>query len=105
MADPKPEKPRGRGYLGLIAPFAVVLLALAAWTVWWFVAANRIDARIDDTVRDLGRAGYKVTWRERSLTGWPFRSFVQFHDFRIQAPGGASLSAPELAAEANTYAL
>ncbi|HWE47652.1 MAG TPA: DUF2125 domain-containing protein [Caulobacteraceae bacterium] len=103
MSETNPKK-RG-GYVGLLAPFAVVLLALAAWTVWWLVVAHRVETESDAKVKELGKAGYTVVWRERHVSGWPFRTFVQFEDVRIDAPGGASLSAPEVAAEAETYAL
>jgi hypothetical protein len=103
MSEKQPKK-RG-GYLGLFAPFAVVALALAGWTVWWFVVAHGIETGVDDRVKALGRAGYTVVWRDRSISGWPFRTFVQFHDVRVDAPGGASVSAPELAAEAETFQL
>ena len=97
----EPRKPSAS--LGLLAPLAVVLLALAAWTVWWFVVAHRIEAGVDDRVKQLGRSGYTVAWRQRSITGWPFRTFVEFEDLRVDAPGGASVTAPELAAEAETF--
>ncbi len=104
MSENKTSKKRG-GYLGLFAPFALVLLALAGWTVWWFVVAHRIETGVDARVKQLGRSGYTVAWRTRSVTGWPFRTFVEFDDVRIDAPGGASVTAPELAAEAETFQL
>jgi hypothetical protein len=103
MSDKKTPK-RG-GYLGLFWPFALVILALAAWTVWWFVVAHKIETGVDQRVAELGRSGYTVAWRTRSVTGWPFRTFVEFDDVRIDAPGGASVTAPELAAEAETFQL
>jgi hypothetical protein len=101
--DPAPRK--RSSYLGLLAPFALVLLALAGWTVWWFVVAHRIETGVDERVKQLGRSGYAVVWRQRSVTGWPFRTYVEFDDARIDAPGGASVSAPELAAEAESFQL
>ena len=103
MSDKKPSK-RG-GYLGLFAPFAVVLLALAAWTVWWFVVAHKIETETDREVQALGKAGYTVAWRQRTISGWPFRTFVKFDGVYIAAPGGAAMGAQELAAEAETFQL
>jgi hypothetical protein len=96
---------RGRGYFGLILPFAAVLLALIAWTVWWFVVANGVETQTDRSAAELRQAGYAVSWRERSVTGWPFRTFVQFEDFRLAGPTGVGITSPEIGAEANTYAL
>lgn len=104
MSETKSPK-RSGGLLGLFAPFVLVLLALAGWTVWWFVVAHRIETGIDERVKQLGRSGYTVAWRQRTVTGWPFRTFVEFDDLRVDAPGGASVTTPELGAEAETYQL
>ena len=103
MSEQKPKK-RG-GYLGLFWPFALVLLALGAWSVWWFVVAHRIETGVDDQVKQLSRSGYTVAWRTRTVSGWPFRTYVEFDDVRIDAPGGAGVTTPELDAEAETLQL
>jgi hypothetical protein len=100
-------KPRRHGYLGLFAPITILVLVLAliAWTVWWFVVADRIQKGVDDEVRQLRRAGYTVMWSERDVSGWPFETFVRFQAFRIVTPAGAGVSAPELDADAETFVL
>ncbi len=103
MSDPKPR--RGRGYLGLLLPFILVLIALGGWTVWWFMVSHQIETRMDQEAQSLGRAGYAVSWRQRTIDGWPFRTFVTLKDVQVKTPAGAVLSAPELGGEANTYAL
>jgi hypothetical protein len=97
--------PRRTSYRGLYFPFAIVLVALAAWTVWWFVLANRIEAGVDRAAEDLRRAGYTVGWSRRSISGWPFRTFVKFEDVRLGAPSGHGVSIPLLGVEANSYDL
>jgi hypothetical protein len=103
MTDQK--QPKRGGYLGLFAPVAILAVALGAWTVWWFVVAHKVETGVDDQVKVLGRSGYTVVWRERTVSGWPFRTDVEFKDVRVDAPGGASVTAPELGAEAETFQL
>ena len=100
-----PTRPAKHSYAGLIVPFGLVLLALAAWSVWWFVVADRVAKETDRAAAELRAAGYTINWSERRVTGWPFRTFVRFRDFRVLTAGGHGLSAPVLGAEAQTYAL
>jgi hypothetical protein len=97
--------PRRANYAGLIVPFALLGAVLLAWTVWWFVVANRIEQGADRTAADLRAAGWQVNWRERGVSGWPFRTYLRFRDVRAVAPSGQGIEAPELGAEATTYAL
>jgi hypothetical protein len=103
MSDPKPRR-RG-GYLGLFLPFILVLLALGGWTVWWFMVAHEVETRMDKQAAELGRSGYAVSWRDREINGWPFRTNVDLKDVQVKTPSGAVLSAPELGGEAETYAI
>jgi len=90
---------------GLLFPFALLLVAAVLWTVWWFVVAGQAQGRIDRTAADLRRAGWQVSWSRREVTGWPFRTYVRFRDFRLAAPSGHAVAAPRLGAQAYTYAL
>jgi hypothetical protein len=99
-SDVKPVRRRS-----LYLPFLLVAMALAAWTVWWFILADQIEKQSDRVAAQMRTAGYKVSFAERSITGWPFRAFVQFRDVQIIAPSGHGFSAPRLAAEAEAYAI
>jgi len=103
MTETDPPKKANRA--GVVIPFGLVGLALIAWTVWWFVVAGRVEAQTDKSATSLRQSGYQVSWSKRDITGWPFRSFVQLKDVKIVAPIGYSITAPELGAEAETYAL
>ncbi|NEX95194.1 DUF2125 domain-containing protein, partial [Caulobacter sp. 17J65-9] len=91
--------------LGLILPFAIVGVLLAAWSVWWFVVAHKLETGMDAEVANLRRGGYQVSWTDRRVDGWPFRTFVQMQNVKIAAPSGHAIAMPRLHAEANTYAL
>lgn len=103
MTESAPPKKANRA--GIVVPFGLVGIALVAWTVWWFVVAGRVEAETDRSAASLRQSGYQVSWAKRDVTGWPFRSFVKLTDVKIVAPSGYSITAPELGAEAETYAL
>lgn len=89
----------------LYVPLGLVALAAAAWTLWWFVVAGEAARRTDAAAAELREADYRVTWTERRVDGWPYRTRVRFEDFGIVAPSGHALQAPELTAQAVSYAL
>lgn len=99
---PPPRKPRR---LGLYLPFALLVIAIIAWTVFWLWARGEARARMDAAVADLKSAGYAVSWKDRSLGGYPFRMDVTLTDVAVREPSGWALQAPDLEAEADMYAL
>ena len=100
------EPPRKRsGGLGLFLVLLLVAGVVGGWTWWWFQVAHQVEKGVDKGAADLRAAGYKVSWKTRSVSGWPFRTFVKFEDARIVGPSGHALFAPQFQAEANTYAI
>lgn len=85
------------------ALFGATVLVVLAWTVWWFVLARQVEARVDAAAADIQRAGYRMTWAERSVDGWPYRARLRFEGFRLAAPSGHAVAAPRLEAQANAY--
>jgi hypothetical protein len=107
---PAPDAPdrrpsRRASLLGLLIPFLILAVALGGWTWWWFAVAHEVERGLDRTAADFRQAGYRVSWKGRSVSGWPFRTFVRFEDFRVGAPSGHAFYAPKLHAEANAYQL
>lgn len=100
MTDATPARHSRRG---LIVPFAVVLVALAAWTGWWFYLVTQIEQRLDAQVARLEAQGWQVKHARVTTTGWPFRARVAVPHPDIVAPSGLGVAAPELVAEANAY--
>jgi hypothetical protein len=102
LHDPRPaRKPRR---LGLYAPFLLLLVALAGWTVFWLWARTQVQTRMDAAVADLNRAGYQIGWSHRGIGGYPFRMEVTLKDARVREPSGWALQTPLLEAEAYAYA-
>lgn len=105
MRDPATPDAAGRraGYSGLIIPFGLAAMTLLLWSIWWIVLAGRIGSRVDGAVADLRGHGYEVGYVKRTVSGWPFRTFVRFETLHLRAPSGQALDAAELGAEANAY--
>lgn len=99
---PPPRKPRR---LGLYLPFALLVIAIVAWTVFWLWARGEARVRMDAAVAALKSAGYEVAWKDRTLGGYPFRMDVTLTDVSVREPSGWALQAPDLEAEAYMYSL
>src|SRR5690606_28959594 len=98
---PPPRKPRR---LGLYIPFILLLLAVAAWTVFWFWARGEAATRMDAAAADLRTAGYEISWKDRGVGGYPFRLNMTLTEARIREPSGWGLEAPMLEAHAFMHA-
>lgn len=103
MPDPAGlRKPRR---LGLIAPFALLAVFMAAWSFVWVSLRTEALKRLDAEAAALRAAGAEVAWREAKVGGWPFRLDVTLTDLRLRDPSGWGLAAPRLEAEAYAYNL
>ncbi|MBX3476782.1 MAG: DUF2125 domain-containing protein [Brevundimonas sp.] len=100
MTDTPAPRHRRRG---LFAPLILVLLALAAWTGWWFWLSSQIEGRLQAQAQALRAQGWQVDYVSGGLTGWPFRTRLALDHVKIVAPSGHALAAPQLVAEANAY--
>ncbi len=99
---PQPGKPRR---WGLFAPFIALAIAAAAWSGFWVMARDRLGAGLDTAAANLTAAGYPLTWKDRTIGGYPFRMDVTLTEVRAGAPGGWALEAPRIDAEANAFSL
>lgn len=103
LPDPAPaRKPRR---LGLYAPFLLLLVAAIGWTGFWFWLRSETSARLETAAAELRGAGYEVSWKQRTLGGYPFRMDVALVEPRIREPSGWALEAPRLEAEAFLHGL
>ena len=88
---------------GLVIPFAIVGVLLAAWTGWWFWLSGKVEEQVAVQTQSLRDAGWQVTHEPVSVTGWPFRVRIAFPAANVTAPSGHGVSTPELVAEANAW--
>jgi len=100
MTEAPPTK---RRRIGVFAPTVAVAILIAAWTVWWFIAAQRVEAAFHAQADALAKQGYRVSTAPYSVKGYPYRLAVDLHDVSIVAPTGRGFKAPELDIEANAY--
>jgi len=101
-AKPRPAKP---SRFWLYAPFVALGVAVAAWSGYWLVARDRLTAGLDTAAANLTTAGYPLSWKDRTIGGYPFRMDVTLTEVRAAAPGGWALEAPRIDAEANAFSL
>ena len=103
VPDPAPvRKPPSR--IGLYAPFAVLLVLILGWSGVWIALRREAQARMDQAVASLERAGYQIGWKERDIGGYPFRMDVTLTDLEAREPSGWALAAPKLEGEAYLFA-
>lgn len=88
---------------GLLIPFVIVGVALAAWTGWWLYLTRQIESRVDAQVAAMREDGWRISYASRTTTGWPFRARISIPHADIMAPSGHGIAAPELVAETNAY--
>jgi len=86
--------------LGLYGPFILLLVAVIAWSIGWLWMRDQVYRNLDTFRSNMAQAGYDVTWRARSVWGYPFRLDLGVSDFAMRAPSGWRLSVPTTNAEA-----
>lgn len=97
------DTPARHSRRGLIWPFVLVGVLLAAWTGWWFWLAGQVETRLAAQVEVLKGDGWEISHGPTSVSGWPFRTRVALPQADIVAPSGHGVAAPELVAEANAW--
>lgn len=96
-------QPRRHSRVGLYAPFILVGIALALWSVWWFVLAGQVRQQLDGQAETLRKAGWSVDYDHGGVGGWPFRTRMALTDVRVAAPSGHAVAASDLIAQANSW--
>ncbi len=99
MTLPESSLDRKPARLGLYAPFAVLGVAVIAWSLGWIWARNTVFKQMDAAAEALGQAGFQVDWRSRTLSGYPFRLDLDIANARVREASGWGLAAPQLKAE------
>ena len=99
----KPTKKANRW--GLFGPILLLAVVCAAWSGYWFYTAGRIQTQVLQHQKALIAAGYQASFDPIKVTGYPYRMVIDFRRLNIISPTGKGLSASEVRAEANAYAL
>jgi hypothetical protein len=102
LPEPPPARKPSRRPLWIAFGLAgMVILAVSALWVW---ARGEAIKGLDAGAEVLRRAGYEVTWKDRSVGGYPFRINVALEEPRIRDRSGWALEAPRLEAQAFLHA-
>jgi len=105
MTLPDPEPGRKHRRRALLAPFVLLLLVVAGWYGGGISLKADASRRMDTALSVLAQRGYRVTWDDRQISGYPFRLGVNLTGLRMSEPSGWSMTIPELKGEAYVYAL
>ncbi len=100
-----PRPPKKTHRIGIFAPIALVVLAAAGWSGYWFYTAHQVQAALTTQVDGMIKQGYHVTSDPYNVRGYPYRMYVEFHNLTVIAPSGRGAMFPVLDLEANAYAL
>jgi hypothetical protein len=101
LPDPAPgRKPRRRGLFG---PFVLLLLLIIAWSGGWYWLQGEAIRRMDAASAQMAQRGYRLTWDQRYVGGYPFRLDINLTGVSVSEPSGWALTAPELRGEAYVY--
>ena len=89
MASPSTAKRPSR--LGLILPFALVLIAAIGWSAWWYIAGQRVNEAVDKWISEQRADGVEISYDARTFGGYPFRFELAF-DNPVMADGDNAAS-------------
>lgn len=105
MSETLPDRRPRRKRLGITTPFILLAIVVTAWSGGWWWLRGEAVRRMDETAKVLGDKGYRLTWSERTVSGYPFRLDVNLKDAAVSEPSGWQLTAPLVKAEAYIYRL
>lgn len=88
---PQTPSPQRLSRLGLFLPVAFLLVLLAGWSAFWFVARARVHDAITIWLAQEAEQQRQWTCPDRTLGGFPFRFEVRCTDLRFTGttPAGA----------------
>lgn len=104
MSVPDPSAPRKPSRLRLFIPFGIAVVLVVGWTAGWIWARGEAQARMDQGAEMLRRAGYELSWKDRTIGGYPFRLNVSLTEARVRDRSGWALEAPVLEGQAFLHA-
>lgn len=84
------------------AVWGLLIVVLAAWTMWWFTLKDIATQRIEAWAAAQRAAGAQVSYSSVAASGFPLRLTLTFEAARFIAPGGGwSLATPRAALHIN----
>lgn len=102
-----PQRPSGAkrpSRFWLWAPYVAVLIALLAWSGYWWAERFKVEGALNDQAAHLKSQGYAVAWSGLTIDGWPFRMHLTLTAPHAAEPSGWAFSASSLEAVSLPYA-
>ena len=97
------QAPRPRRFW-LWAPYALVAIALAAWSGVWWSQKFTLQRTLTDQAAHWRSQGYAASWTGLTIDGWPFRLHLTLTGLKVGEPSGWALTAPSVEAVGLPYA-
>ena len=105
MPEPRaPSQPKKPRRFWLFAPYVLVLIALAAWSGFWWVEKLKLQRTVTEQAAALSIQGYTASFTHLTVTGWPFRMKLSLSDVRLGESSGWALASPLVLSEVLPYA-
>ena len=82
---PQADAPRKR-HAWLIAPYILAVIAGLLWSGWWVYGRSQLEKTLEAQIGSTH--GPALTWKSRSISGYPFRYDVILNGFTATEPGG-----------------
>jgi hypothetical protein len=79
----QPKAASGGIRWGLYLPIVVLVLIVAGWSAFWFVARGLVSSGIDRSIGEAAARGDIWTCHERSIGGYPFRLEIRCRDVTL----------------------
>src|SRR5215469_9678286 len=100
-ASPQPKRPRR---FWLFAPYVALLIAVLAWSAFWWAESGRLQRKVVDEAKALQTQGDVAQWSSIKVDGYPFRLRLVLIGPKLADSAGWGLSATRLEATALAYA-
>ncbi|HEX4112024.1 MAG TPA: DUF2125 domain-containing protein [Stellaceae bacterium] len=84
---------------------AIVILAVASYTAYWFVTAGRLRAGLEKWAADHRAQGYDIAWARASVGGFPLMFRIGLDDASLARGNTYRIAAPEITGEATPWDL
>lgn len=89
----------------VIALAATALLAVAGYTAYWFMTADRLRAGLEKWAADHRAQGYDIKWGETSVGGFPLKFRIGLTDASLARGNSYRIAVPEVVGEAAPWDL
>jgi hypothetical protein len=89
--------------LGLALAAVLLVVVLAGYSAFWFVAASRFENGVTLWAQSLRTQDLDLSWRSSRVTGFPLAFALELSDASLRAPNAGEVRLPLLTATASPW--